>query len=149
MFLFLWVLRRRRTELARRVFIRRREARKRRCRRFLQQILLSQELLLVPRIEQRTLYWRRRPRRIWKKPRSTNWWKNIVLNTFTCQDLLENFRMRKDTFMYLCNQLRCALNKSDTRMRRAISVEKRVAVALWRLATNVEYRSIGHLFGIS
>ena len=57
--------------------------------------------------------------------------------------------MRKDTFMYLCNQLRCALNKSDTRMRRAISVEKRVAVALWRLATNVEYRSIGHLFGIS
>ena len=57
--------------------------------------------------------------------------------------------MRNDTFMYLCNQLRCELNKSDTRMRRAISVEKRVAVALWRLATNVEYRSIGHLFGIS
>ena len=56
--------------------------------------------------------------------------------------------MRKDTFMYLCNQLKCALNKTDTRMRRATPVEKRVAVALWRLATNVEYRSIGHLFGI-
>ena len=28
-------------------------------------------------------------------------------------------------------------------------MEKRVAVTIWRLATNVEYRSIGHLFGIS
>ena len=49
MFLFLWVLRRRRTELARRVVLRRREARKRRFY-FLQQILLTQELLLVPSI---------------------------------------------------------------------------------------------------
>ena len=81
-FLFLWVLRRRRTELVRRVVLRRREARKQRFR-FLQQILLTQELLLVPSIERRTLYWRRRPRRIWRKPRSTNWWENIVLNTFT------------------------------------------------------------------
>ena len=81
-FLFLWVLRCRRTELARKVVLRRREARKRRFRS-LQQILLTQELLLVPRIERLTLYWRRRPRRIWRKPRSTNWWKNIVLNTFT------------------------------------------------------------------
>ena len=78
MFLFLWVLRRRRTELARRVVLRRREARKRRFR-FLQQILLTQELLLVPSIVQQycigeddpgvlekttQAYWRRRPRRI-------------------------------------------------------------------------------------
>ena len=28
-------------------------------------------------------------------------------------------------------------------------MEKRVAVTIWRLATNVEYHSIGHLFGIS
>ena len=83
-FLFLWILRHRRTELARRVFHRRCEARKRRFR-FLQQILLTQELLLVPKIKRRTmsLCWRRRPRRIWRKPRSTNWWENIVLNTFT------------------------------------------------------------------
>ena len=80
--LFLWVLRRRRTELARSVVLRRREARKRRFR-FLQQILLTQELLLVPRIERHILYWRRRPRCIWRKPHSTNWWENIVFNTFT------------------------------------------------------------------
>ena len=34
---------------------------------------------------------------------------NIVLNTFTSQDWLENFRMHKDTFMDLCNQLKLAL----------------------------------------
>ena len=32
--------------------------------------------------------------------------------------------------------------------RQTITVEKRVAVALWRLSTNVEYRTISHLFGI-
>ena len=57
--------------------------------------------------------------------------------------------MRKDTFMYICNQLKSTLNKADTPMKKAIPVEKRVAVALWRLSTNVEYRTIGHLFGIS
>ena len=53
-FLFLWVLRLRWTELARRVVLRRREARKRRFR-FLQHIFLTQELLLVPRIERLSL----------------------------------------------------------------------------------------------
>ena len=34
-------------------------------------------------------------------------------------------------------------------MRKAISVEKRVAVALWRLVTVSYFNTIGHLFGIS
>ena len=51
--------------------------------------------------------------------------------------------------MYICNELRPRLTKENTRMRAAITVEKRVAVALWRLATNSEHRTIGHLFGIS
>ena len=33
-------------------------------------------------------------------------------------------------------------------MRQAVSEEKRVAVTLWFLATNAEYRTIAHLFGI-
>ena len=35
-----------------------------------------------------------------------------------------------------------------TRFRRAIPPPQRIAVALWRLATSVEYRTISHLFGI-
>ena len=51
--------------------------------------------------------------------------------------------------MYLCNELRVEVAKKDTEMRPVITVEKRVAIALWFMATNANYRSIGHLFGIS
>ena len=33
-------------------------------------------------------------------------------------------------------------------MHAAVSVETRVAIALWRLGTNVEYRTISHLFRV-
>ncbi len=42
-----------------------------------------------------------------------------------------------------------SLEKRDTVMRRAIPLEQRVAIALWRLATNGDYRTIAHLFGVS
>ena len=55
----------------------------------------------------------------------------------------------RNTFVYLCNELRVDIAKRDTDMRTCITVEKRVAIALWFLATNSDYRTIGHLFGIS
>ena len=36
--------------------------------------------------------------------------------------------------------------KHDSSIRETVVVEKRVAIALWRLGTNVEYRTISHLF---
>ena len=33
-------------------------------------------------------------------------------------------------------------------MREPIALERRVAVTIWRLATNVEYRTLGELFGL-
>ena len=36
----------------------------------------------------------------------------------------------------------------DTNLRAAISVEAQVAVTIWRLATNVEYKTLSELFGI-
>ena len=88
-------------------------------------------------------------RALWTKQRSTYWWDFIVNDTFSRDDWLENFRMSRETFVYLCDQLRPTLARSDTTFRKAISVEHRVAIAVWRLATNVEYRTIGHLFGVS
>ena len=72
-----------------------------------------------------------------------------MMASFNDRDWIENFRMQKSTFMYTCNLLRPHIQKKDTIMRCAITVEKRVAVTLWRLATNVEHHTIGHLFGIS
>ena len=51
--------------------------------------------------------------------------------------------------MYLYNKLWPEIEKEDTIMRPAITVEKRVAVTLWFMATNADYRTIGHLFGMS
>jgi len=82
-------------------------------------------------------------------PRSDQWWSEIVLRTFTERDWVENFRMSKETFTYLCQQLSSRLGRKDTHLRNAISVEKRVAVTLWCLATPCEYRTIAHLFGIA
>ena len=88
-------------------------------------------------------------RLLWEKPRSSDWWEQVVLSTFTSEDWLSNFRMSRSTFSYLCEKLSCIVARSDTVMRRAIPVEKRVAMTLWFLATGADYRTIGHLFGVS
>ena len=88
-------------------------------------------------------------RMIWAKERSTTWWEQVVNSTFTEQDWLENFRMSRTTFLYLCDELRSGIEKQNTVMRRAVSTEKRVAITLWFLATGADYRTIGHLFGVS
>lgn len=81
--------------------------------------------------------------------RSSHWWEHIVSSCFTPHDWLQNFHMSKDTFTYLCDQLRSSISKSDTTMRKAISTEQRVAITLWFLSTGSDYRTIGHLFGVS
>ena len=90
----------------------------------------------------------RADRLLWEKPRSSDWWEQVVLSTFTSEDWLSNFRMSKNTFNYLCEKLSCVA-KSDTVMRRAIPVEKQVAMTLWFMVTGADYRTIGHLFGVS
>ena len=49
----------------------------------------------------------------------------------------------------ICNELSLVVTKQNTRFRKAISLKKRVAITLWVLATTVEYRTVGHLFGIA
>ena len=56
--------------------------------------------------------------------------------------------MSKETFLFLCSQLRQYIKRTDTKFRKFISVEKRLAVTLLCLATPCECRSISHLFGI-
>ena len=60
----------------------------------------------------------------------------------------ENLRMTRDTFEILCNELRPYIERQDTRYRKSVSVEVRVAVTIWRLGTNIEYRTIAALFGL-
>ena len=89
------------------------------------------------------------PRSIWMHSRSCRWWEDVVLKGFGAHDWIENFRVSRDTFLYLCDQLRPLIAKQDTRMRQCVSLERRVAITLWVLATTAEYRSVGHLFGVA
>ncbi|XP_074833917.1 uncharacterized protein LOC142002030 [Carettochelys insculpta] len=61
---------------------------------------------------------------------------------------LRNFHMSWQTFMELCQWLTPALRHHNTRMRHALPVEKRVAIAVWKLATPDSYRSVGQQFGV-
>ena len=81
-------------------------------------------------------------RSLWVKQRSSYWWEQVVNNTFTPHDWLENFRMSHATFLYLCNELRSTVERSDTVMRRAISVEQRMALTVWFMSTGADYRTI-------
>ena len=56
--------------------------------------------------------------------------------------------MTKRTFIKVTNELQPHLAKSATRLRMLIPVDLQLAVTIWRLATNVEYRTISALFGI-
>ncbi|XP_051556508.1 uncharacterized protein LOC127442481 [Myxocyprinus asiaticus] len=84
---------------------------------------------------------------VWVYKREDDWWKTVV-PSFTDHQWIENFRMSKETFQYICRRVQPAMEKMDTRYRLSVPLQKRVAVALWKLATNAEYRTVAHLFGV-
>ena len=126
----------------------RERARRRRIVAFLEQQARWKQAFLFILVAACSLTYRAE-RSIWMLPRTSQFWECDVRTTFTSRQWTENFHMTKATFMYVCDELQPRLTKEDIRMRKAITVEKRVAVALWRLATNCECRTIAHVFGIS
>ncbi|XP_065420744.1 uncharacterized protein LOC135974969 isoform X2 [Chrysemys picta bellii] len=87
-------------------------------------------------------------RRFWARETSTEWWDHIVMDVWDDEQWLQNFRMRKATFMGLCEELAPTLRRKDTRLRAALPVEKRVAIAIRKLATPDCYRSVANQFGV-
>lgn len=85
---------------------------------------------------------------VWCKVRSQEWWRGVVAGLYGEEWWRENIRMTHETFDILCDELRPHLEREHTRFRRPVSVEARVAVTIWRVATNVEYRTIAALFGL-
>jgi hypothetical protein len=58
--------------------------------------------------------------------------------------------MFKDSFLELCNHLRAELEPKQQvlKSRDALSVEKQIAIALYKLASCAEYRVIGNVMGV-
>ncbi|KAM7164048.1 uncharacterized protein RBU57_008105 [Macrochelys suwanniensis] len=61
---------------------------------------------------------------------------------------LQNVRLQKATSMELRAELSPDLRCKNTRLRAALTVEKRVAIALWKLANPDSHRSVANQFGV-
>ena len=90
----------------------------------------------------------RRRKSVWVLARPQFWFENMVLNQYEDNLWREHFRVSRETFRYICDLVGHHLVRQDTNMRRAIPVQKRVGVALWRLATGNSYRATGLIFGV-
>ena len=86
--------------------------------------------------------------RAWAWPRPQNCFRVVLANRDMDSLWKIHFRVTRPTFNTLCDLVRRDLQKQHTRMRSPVSVEARVAVALWRLATGDSFKSCGLQFGI-
>jgi len=82
-------------------------------------------------------------RRSWVWPRPQNWFCLLIANPALHFLWKEHFHVTHETFEYLCDLVRADLQKQQPWMRAPITVEERVGLALWRLATGNIYRSCG------
>ncbi|GJZ12419.1 antagonist of like heterochromatin protein 1-like protein [Tanacetum coccineum] len=87
-------------------------------------------------------------RRFWVKERSKGWWKYHDSDECSDVEFRKAFRMSKDTFSMICDELEPAITKKDTMLRMAIPVRQRVAVCIYRLATGDPLRTTSSLFGL-
>ena len=112
-----------------------------RLRRRNRQMLLK----ILAQIKQQDVH---RWRRAWVWPRPQNWFKNLLASPALDFLWKEHFWVTQETFEFLCDLVRVKLQKQQTSFRVPVSVEERVGLALWRLATGNSYRSCGLQFGL-
>ena len=92
----------------------------------------------------------RRKRRYWINPgRSQEWWANFVNGTVVDEAWKANFRMRKENFYKLCDELSPYIRKQTTSMRSPIDVERQVALTLYYLSDEGRIRKTANAFGLS
>ena len=58
------------------------------------------------------------------------------------------FRLNPNTFEFVVNLVAGNMTRQDTHFRNVIKINKRVAVAIWRLSTGNSYRTVGKVFGL-
>lgn len=85
-------------------------------------------------------------RRSWAYPRGQSWYETTVPHLLD-SEFKAHFRVTRSTFRYIQSVCEC-MQRQDTAMRIAVPLDKRVAVALYRLASSAEERTIANAFGL-
>ena len=113
-------------------------------KRKLQNILLSQVHFQEPRMTAR------KDRRFWVRPgRTSAWWQNFVDGKVLDEEWRDNFRMGKNCFYHLVEELRPFLEKQVTNMRVPVAVATQVAATLYYLSDEGRLRKTANAFGLS
>jgi len=91
-------------------------------------------------------------RRFWMKTHSKHWWKVIVSNHFLNEDWLKSFRMKRTNFQFICDELRLELRPAIpflvSTIKEPLSVDEKVAITLYYLASYCEYLLLSTIFKI-
>ena len=88
----------------------------------------------------------RRRRSVWAYQREGLWFDSMLNDENFEQHWRSDFRMSQDTFRDIVRVVQAKLEKRDIQFRRAIPIEKRVAIALWRLSTGNLLRTVAKTF---
>ena len=89
-------------------------------------------------------------RRFWLRPgRCDSWWLAFKRGLPVPAEWKENFRMSKETFEKLCDDLRPFIARKLTRMRIPVSVETQVAATLYYLSDGGRMRKTANAFGLA
>ena len=90
-------------------------------------------------------------RRFWKHERRDHWLSYLLEHRHE-DDYFERwvalFRIRPATFDIIVNAVRERMEKEDTRFRKAIPIEHRVIIAIWRLSSGNTTRTIAEALSI-
>ena len=89
-----------------------------------------------------------RERKFWMKERSVIWWSDVVKVTLTEEERIENFRMSQTTSNFICTSLQNQLERSS-KVRPCLEIDCRVGIAIYYMASNADYRTVGNLFGVA
>ena len=90
----------------------------------------------------------RRRRSLWAYQREELWFDSTLNVQNFEQHWRSDFRMSQDTLRDIVRVVQPALKRRDTQFRRAIPIEKRVAIALWRLSTGNSFRTVAKTFAV-
>eukprot|EP00795_Rhopilema_esculentum_P003531 gene3531-2015_t len=92
----------------------------------------------------------RTAKRVWSIEKPQQWfdrlWDNEEFDTLD-DYWKQEFRFSKRSFNDILKIVAGDMEKIDTKFRKAIPIQKRVAIALWRLSTGNSFRSTAAVFG--